>query len=150
MNPILRNVLAVIAGIAVGMIVNGAIIGLTSNLIPLPEGVDPENLESINENIHRYDLKHFLVPFMAHALGTLFGAFIAIRISATKHMGIAMGIGFFFLIGGIVMTVLLPKAPMWFKMLDLLVAYFPMAYLGGKIAGGKRHMPRNNDILDQS
>jgi hypothetical protein len=45
-----------------------------------------------------------------------------------------MGIGAFFLLGGIVASIILfPAAPTWFKALDVLIAYLPMGYLGGKL-----------------
>jgi hypothetical protein len=47
-------------------------------------------------------------------------------------MKIALGIGVLFLIGGTAAVMMLP-APMWFSALDLIVAYIPMAWLGGKI-----------------
>lgn len=150
MNPILRNFLAIIAGIAVGAIVNSAIVSLCSGMVPPPEGVDPMDVESIKANIHLYQPKHFVIPFIAHALGTLFGAFIGARIAVSNQMRIAIGLGFFFLIGGIAMVMMVPGGPVWFTALDLLVAYLPMAYLGGKIAGGNRALPKRiyQDILD--
>jgi hypothetical protein len=30
-------------------------------------------------------------------------------------------------------VVMIPAAPFWFKLLDLVVAYLPMAWLGGKM-----------------
>jgi hypothetical protein len=44
-----------------------------------------------------------------------------------------MGIGAFFLAGGIVNAFMLP-APVWFIVVDLAGAYIPMAWIGGKIA----------------
>lgn len=152
MNPILRNILAVVAGIAIGAIVNSAIVSLCSGMVPPPEGVDPMDVESIKANIHLYQPKHFVIPFIAHAVGTLFGAFIAARIAASRQMVIALAIGFFFLIGGIAMVMMVPGGPMWFTALDLLVAYLPMAYLGAQLAGGNRPPPGmvRRDILDQA
>jgi len=58
---------------------------------------------------------------------------VAGLIAASHKMRFALGIGAFFLIGGIVMVISVPS-PTWFAALDLLVAYIPMAYLGGKFA----------------
>ena len=52
MNPVLKNILAVIGGIAIGMGVNMGLIILSGSIIPPPEGVDPMNAESIKANIH--------------------------------------------------------------------------------------------------
>jgi len=45
----------------------------------------------------------------------------------------AMAIGFAFLAGGVMMVLMLPATPVWFILLDLIVAYLPMAYLGYKL-----------------
>ena len=44
-----------------------------------------------------------------------------------------MAIGFAFLAGGVMMVLTLPATPVWFILLDLIVAYLPMAYLGYKL-----------------
>ncbi len=136
MNPLLRNILAVIAGIIIGSVVNMGIIMLSSSIIPLPEGVDPMDSESLAANIHRFEARHFIMPFLAHALGTLAGAFTTAKIAASHKMRMAFAIGVFFLIGGMMMAYQMP-APTWFIVLDLIVAYIPMAYIGSKLAGSR-------------
>jgi len=132
MNPILKNVLAVIAGIIIGSIVNMGLINLSSIIIPLPPEVDSSNMESIKANMHLYQAKHFIMPFLAHALGTLVGALVATKIAASHKIKFALGIGLLFLSGGVMMVMELPS-PMWFNVLDLALAYLPMAYLGWKL-----------------
>lgn len=134
MNPKIKNILAVIAGIVIGSVVNMAIVSNGGSMIPPPEGVNPEDMESIKANIHLYKAKHFMVPFLAHALGTIVGALVAALIAATHKFKIALGIGAFFLLGGIAAVFMLPGTPIWFILLDLVVAYIPMGFLGGKIA----------------
>ena len=133
MNPIVRNILAVLAGIVVGSIVNMGIIQLGPSFIPNPEGVDNSTMESLAATMHLFETKHFIVPFLAHALGTLVGAFIAAKIAVSHKMRFALGLGVFFLLGGIAAVFMLP-APMWYNVTDLVLAYIPMAYLGGKMA----------------
>ena len=137
MNPTLKNVLAVIAGIIIGSIINMGLIILGSSVIPVPEGVDAMDPESLKNSMHLFEGKHFIFPFLGHALGTLFGAFWAARIAANKNMMFALGIGAFFLIGGVVNVINLP-APTWFEALDLIVAYLPAAWLGGKLGMKKQ------------
>lgn len=134
MSPIVKNILAVVAGIIAGIIVNGGLIYISGSIIPPPAGVDPNDMESIKANIHLYETKHFIMPFLAHALGTLVAAFVAVKIAANRHVTLAMVIGVFFLFGGI-MAVRMVGGPMWFQALDLLVAYLPMAFLGAKLGG---------------
>ncbi|GGG57502.1 hypothetical protein [Bizionia arctica] len=133
MNITVKNMLAVVAGLVIGSIVNMGLISISGSIIPPPEGVDNTTMEGLKESMHLFQSKHFIFPFLAHALGTLVGAIIAAKIAATHKITFALVIGVFFLIGGIVSVVMLPS-PTWFSILDLVGAYIPMAWLGGKIA----------------
>ena len=133
MNKIVRNVLAVITGIVLGSVVNMGIINLQDSFIALPEGVDFTNTESLQLSMHLFEPKHFIFPFLAHAIGTLVGAYLSARIAASHKMNFALGIGIFFLIGGISMVFMMPS-PIWFAILDLSVAYIPMGWLSGRLA----------------
>lgn len=65
------------------------------------------------------EAKHFVFPFLAHALGTFAGAFLAATLAASHKMKFALGMGVVFLLGGITAVFLPPTAPLWFKALDL-------------------------------
>jgi hypothetical protein len=133
MNPTLKNILAVVAGLIAGSVVNGGIIAVSGSLIPPPAGADVSTMEGLKASMHLFGPEHFLMPFLAHALGTLVGAFIAAKITANNHTRFALVIGVVFFIGGSINVALL-SAPMWFNVLDLVAAYLPMAYLGAKLA----------------
>lgn len=133
MNPILKNILAVVVGFVVGSVVNMSIITIFGYIITPPDGADVTTTEGLKASLHLFEPKHFVSPFLAHALGTLVGAFVAAKIAANHKMKFALGIGFLFLIAGIVNVYVLP-APMWFNALDVIVAYIPMGYIGGKLA----------------
>jgi hypothetical protein len=135
MNPILRNTLCIIAGIILGSVVNMSIVNLGSSLIPAPAGVDTQTTEGLTAGIHLFEPKHYLFPFLAHALGTLVGAWLAIRLSAGKPLYAGLVVALLFFAGGAFMVFILPS-PMWFNITDLVLAYFPMAWLGWKAAGG--------------
>ena len=137
MNSTVRNILAVVAGIIIGGFINMGIIMLSGSVIPPPEGVNPADMESLAENMHRFGPQHFIMPFLAHALGTLIGAFIAAKIAVGKKMYYALAIGIFFLLGGIANAFMLP-APAWFIIVDLTGAYIPMAWLGGHFAAAPK------------
>lgn len=138
MPNILRNVIAVLAGIAVGTVVNMGIILIGPALIPPPPGVDVSNAASIGASIHLFQPRHFVMPFLAHALGTLAGATVASLIAASHRAAFAYAIGGVFLLGGLAASFMIP-APLWFKVLDIVVAYIPMAWAG--LAIGKRLRP---------
>jgi len=133
MNPILKNVLAIVAGVVVGSLVNMGIVMLSGSVIAPPEGGDITTMEGLKATMHLFEPKHFIFPFLAHALGTLVGAFVAAKIAATRKMTMALIIGVFFLIGGSI-NIFMLGGPLWFTVLDLAVAYIPMAYLGGRFA----------------
>jgi hypothetical protein len=137
MNPIIKNILAVIAGAVVGSAVNMGIIIISSSIILPPEGVDNTNMESLKAGMHLFQPKHFLFPFLAHALGTFAGATLAAIIAANRKMLFAFVIGVFFLAGGITNILTLPS-PLWFTILDLVVAYIPMGYMAGKLVLKKK------------
>lgn len=141
MPNLLRNVLALLAGIAIGGVVNMALITLSPSLIPPPAGVDVTNAESLSKAMHLFEPRHFVMPFLAHAVGTLAGALAAYLIAATYKAQIAYVIGALYLCGGVAASFLIP-APTWFIALDLLAAYLPMAWLGIQI--GTRMKPGSN------
>ena len=132
MSPIVLNSIAVIAGLLVGSIVNMGLVSLGGALVPLSEGADVSTMEGLAEAMQQFELKHFISPFLAHALGTLVGACFAAKIAATRKLTMALIIGFAFLAGGVFMVLSIPS-PIWFNGLDLVIAYIPMAYLGFKL-----------------
>jgi hypothetical protein len=135
MNTAVKNILAVVLGLVLGSVVNMGIIMISGSIIPPPEGGDVTTMEGLKETMHLFQPKHFIFPFLAHALGTFVGAFIAALIAANHKMKYALSIGGLFLIGGIINTVSLPS-PIWFTVLDLVGAYIPMAWLGFKLSEG--------------
>lgn len=136
MNSTVKNILAVISGLILGSAVNMGIITISGSIIPPPEGADVTTMEGLKDAMHLFQPKHFVFPFLAHALGTLIGAVLTALIAANHKIKFALGIGIAFLIGGIINIFMLPS-PTWFTILDLAGAYIPMAWLGGKIALAK-------------
>lgn len=128
MNPVLKNILAVVAGVVLGSVINMGLIMVGHNVIPPPLGFDPMDPDSLAAHIHLFQNKHFVFPFLAHALGTLAGAFVTLKIANHHGHKLALGIGAWFLLGGI-MNAFMISAPTWFVVLDLVVAYLPMAFL---------------------
>lgn len=130
MHPILRNILAALAGIVGGSIINMALVETGHLLFPI-EGIDTSDTEALAQVMSGLSWEYFLFPFLAHAIGTLAGAIIVARIS--KHPFAPYAIGGWFLLGGIAVSFMIP-APTWFVVTDLVLAYLPMAFLGGRIA----------------
>jgi hypothetical protein len=132
MSPILRNVLAVVAGLVAASVVNGLLVSSSGYVAAPPPGADMTTFEGMRAAMPRMTPLHFLMPFLAHALGTLAGAYTAAVIAATRKMAFALAIGVIFLVSGIVMVAMV-GGPLWFIACDLVVAYIPMAWLGGRL-----------------
>lgn len=109
-----------------------ALLAVGPHIIVSPAGVDVNDMESIRASMHLLEPKHFIFPFLAHAMGTLVGALVAYLIAATRRSLGACLVGVIFLAGGIGATFMIP-APIWFVVLDLVVAYLPMAWLATRI-----------------
>ncbi|WP_421775211.1 hypothetical protein [Gracilimonas sp.] len=133
MKPIVRNILALITGLVVGGFVNMGIIMVSGSIIPPPAGADVTTMEGLQESMHLFKPINFLMPFLAHALGTFVGALLTASIASSAQKKWALGVGAFFLIGGIANVAMLP-APLWFNVVDIVGAYIPMAYLGVVLA----------------
>ena len=132
MNPVIRNILALVAGWVVGSVINMGLIQTGHTLMPI-EGVDPSDMEALAAAMPTLDFKYFIFPFLAHALGTFSGAIVAGLLAASHKMKFSLGIGVLFLAGGIMVNYMLP-GPIWFAVADIVLAYIPMAWIGGKIA----------------
>lgn len=138
MKPFIRNSIAALAGIVVGGAVNMGMILISGSIIPPPAGADVTTMEGLLESMHLFQPKHFLMPFLAHALGTLVGALLTAYSVVSEPKKWAIFIGCFFLLGGVSNVVMLPS-PLWFSVVDLVGAYIPMAYLGAVIATKIKH-----------
>lgn len=132
MNKTIRNILAVIAGIITGSAVNMGLIMLSGEIIPPPHGADITTAEGLKASMPLFGPQHFVFPFLAHAFGTLAGSFIVARFAVSRHLWLSLAIGAVFLIGGITNVSMLPS-PVWFSVMDLIVAYLPMAFFGYKL-----------------
>jgi hypothetical protein len=137
MKTVGKNILVVIVGVVVGSLVNITLVNVGPYVVPLPDGADVSTMEKLRESINLFTPVNFLFPFLAHALGTLAGAFIAARFAASHHLMLALLIAVLFLAGGISAVNML-GGPMWFNITDLLLAYIPMGYLGATLAARTR------------
>jgi ABC-type uncharacterized transport system permease subunit len=140
MNPVIRNILALFVGIVIGGVVNLGLITVGMSVIPLPEGMDVSTMESLRANMKLLGPVNFIFPLLGHALGTFTGAFLAAKLAANHRMKFAIGVGLFFLLGGIGM-ILNCGGPLWFIVTDLVLAYIPMAYLGGLLGQSNKAQP---------
>lgn len=129
-----KNTLIFVGALLVGAIVNILLIQLGTTLIPVPPGADVSTPEGLERSMLMFQKKHFITPWLAHASGTLTGAFLVGRWATERKMFRALLIGAIFFTGGAYMVYEIPSTPRWFMLADLVGAYFPMAWLGGVLA----------------
>ncbi len=130
---IFRFLLAVVVGLVVGSVVNMAFIMMSGKVIAPPAGANVTTMEGLKAAMHLFEPKHFLFPFLAHALGTLAGAFVAAWLAPARSAIPSYVVGALFLAGGIANVFMLPS-PLWFTAVDLLFAYVPAAWAGRTMA----------------
>ena len=128
--------LFLLLGLVLGSFANMGLVLLGGKLIPPPPGANVLTMEGLKASIHLFQAQHFLFPFLAHAIGTLVAAFIVTWMIPAKKGLFAAIIGACFFLGGLLNAIYIP-APIWFIALDLLCAYFPMAWLGFTFAPKK-------------
>lgn len=134
MIAVLRNIVALLAGLVAGGLVNMGLIIFGPSIVPPPPGVDVTDSASIAASMHLFEAKHFVVPFVAHAAGTLVGATLAFMLAVSHRPHFAYLVGALFFAGGVSASFMIP-APKWFIGVDLVFAYFPMAWIGVVLAG---------------
>ena len=142
MKVYFRNALAIFVGFIAGSVLNMILVNIGPMIVPLPEGADITTPEGLKESMKLFTPMNFLFPFLGHALGTLLGAYCAAKLAVSHKLGMSLGVGLMFLLGGLAMVMMI-GGPEWFIALDLLVAYLPMGYLGGAVAIGRKEAPEN-------
>jgi hypothetical protein len=130
---ILKRTIVIFISLFSGAMLNGAIINISSKVIASPKGFDLNTAEGLQAAMPHMGPEHFLFPFLAHAMGTLISALLITRFLKSQQFVFAMMAGILFMLGGISMVIMLPETPIWFVLLDLIVAYIPMALLGYRL-----------------
>ena len=130
---IVRNIVVVLIAVVAGSLLNIGTLLIGNVVVPLPEGTDPMDPVSLAAAIPSFTTGHYIFPFLAHALGTFLGAWIAAKFCTSRALLFAMGIGAWFLFGGALNAITLPAA-LWFEIGDLIFAYLPIAWLAWRLA----------------
>jgi len=132
----IRNILAVIVGLAAGMAVNMALVMLNAYvLFPMPAGTDMSDPEQMNAYIATLSMAAFVVMLVAHLGQSFVGGWTAARIGASKPMVLAMIVGVLSLVGG-VMNMMQLEHPAW--MYIELPLYLVVAWLAGRMEQKRR------------
>jgi uncharacterized membrane protein YedE/YeeE len=127
------NLFIFVVCVLTGGMLNGIIVQYSGAIIPPPTGFDLTTEEGLKAAMVVMEPRHFIMPFLAHAMGTLAGAFLVTLLIKERKLFRALLVGFLFFLAGTYMVFILPS-PLWFDALDLGLAYIPMAWIGYKLA----------------
>ena len=127
----IRNIIAVVVGVIVGMVFNMAVVILnTAVLFPVPEGFNWNDPDAVGAYFTNLPLTAFLVVLVAHLGQAFFGGLVAALISRNAAMTVAMIIGVLSMLAGIANMMMVPNpAWMWIEVPLYLVA----AWFAGRI-----------------
>lgn len=134
---IIKDIALFVVGMILGGSINMVLVEAGMIVFPAPSGFDLSTEAGLKSAMNVMSFEHFIFPFLAHAIGTLTGAVFVSRFAQHKQI-LSYCIGIAYLIGGISM-IFMVGGPLWFNMLDLTIAYLPMAWLGLKIGRGLLH-----------
>lgn len=131
----MKNVLATIVGFIVASLtvyIFESLIG--HNLFPLPDNIDPMNMESIKENMHLIPVGSKIFIVIAHFMGIVVGMLVASLISKTSMVPS-------YIVGGLMLAatafnlIMLPKET-WFLLTDGILAIIGF-FVGKNLAQSK-------------
>ena len=112
---------------------------LGHNFFPLPENIDPMDMESIKENMHLIPIGAKIFVVIAHFMGLYVGMFVAGLISKTSMVP-AYIVGALILIATLFNLVMLPKET-WFLAADTIGAI--LGFYFGRSAALKKITSNN-------
>ena len=131
---IVKDIALFVVGMILGGTINMVLVETGMFVFPAPNGFDLSTEAGLKSAMSLLSFEHFIFPFLSHALGTLTGAIFVSRFAQHKQI-LAYSIGIALMIGGIAM-VFMVGGPIWFIIIDLTIAYLPMAWLGLRIGRG--------------
>jgi MFS family permease len=132
----IRNIVAVVGGLVVGMAVNMSLVMLNAYvLFPMPEGMDMNDPEQMNAWVATLPTAAFFVVIAAHLGQSFVGGWVAARLGSSRPMLLAMIVGLASLAGGI-MSMMSIKGPAWFVI--ELPLYLVVAWLAGRMEVTRR------------
>lgn len=133
-----RSVIAVLAGIVVGMITISVIQMLGHMIYEMPANLNVEDKVAMAAYMETIPVGSLLMVLLSYASGAFLGGLVAARIAMNKRILHAMIIGVLLLLAGIANFMMLPH-PTWL-LVGSLISFILMAYLGGltgRRLGGK-------------
>ena len=113
MPPLLRNILAQIAGVIAGVVCISVGETIDGRIYPPPPGFDPKNVELVKQYAATLPATALLIVLLSYAVGFFVAVFIATRLAATNHAVRGAVVGAFFGAATVMNLMAFPH-PVWF------------------------------------
>lgn len=135
MSKNLRLLLALLAGMVAALVVTMALEGISAGLFPMPTGLDPHDTAQFIARMKEIPLGAMLMVLGGHLLGTLAGAFTAVRLAPPlMDRGRSLGLVVALLMqGGAAVNIAVIPHPVWFAFGDV-VGIGVFAWIGMALA----------------
>lgn len=130
-----RSILAVIAGLVLGVVLIGVVEFSGHYVYPPPAGMDMKDAEAMKSLVASLPVGALLFVILAWAVGSFGGGWLTARIAQKSHVMHALIVGGILMAAGIMNMLTIPH-PLWFWVLGVAV-YLPAAYAGA-LLGQKR------------
>ncbi len=131
-----RSILAVVAGLVLGVVIIAAVEYMSHMAYPPPPGLDMKDPEAMKAMVANLPVGALLFLLLAWALGSFGGGWLAARLSQRLQMRHAMIVGALLMLAGIMNMIMIPH-PTWLWVLGITV-YLPAAYLGARLIKGRQ------------
>ena len=133
MNPVVRSVLAVIAGMLVAFVLIALVQTIGMRVYPPPTAVNPSDPESLRAMMAQIPRGALLFVLLSYAVGSVAGGWIAARFAPGAGMRHAMVVAALLFGAGLMNLVTIPH-PVWFWVCSSAI-YWLGAWSGAQAAG---------------
>lgn len=120
MKILLRNILAAMAGVVAAGLLIAVIQNINLRIYPPPPGLDYRDAEAMAAYLPTLPLGAFIGVLLSYFIGVAAGAWLAARISISRHGRQGMMVGALFFVASIANLLRLPH-PVWFWVANLVL-----------------------------
>ena len=134
MNPVVRSILGVVAGIVASFIIVACVEAVNLVVFPLPKGINMFDREALKAAMAAMPVTAKVVVLAGWALGAFVGTFLAAKISKNAALGIVVGA---LLLTAAVLNMLSMPHPAWFWAAAIVI-YLVTTALGSRLGAGSQ------------
>lgn len=139
----LRNVIAIIAGLAIAILLVWSVQEIGHTLYPAPPSLDWNDADAVRTYISQLPFVALLFPVASYFLGSVFGPYAATRIGTARPI-VVVGTITLVILALAVSTLIQLQPPLWFSALSV-AAVLVGAWLALMLSGGKLELPDDED-----